>query len=187
MIEYKAILGDIFLCDSDRTGAKIVKFLMTAPTVWQWIWRYMMNTQQVVRYYHAGIIVSDTQLIEQQAHVQWGDTQKILSRRITIYRKKSLTEDQRLSISHSAVFDIGQGYGVVSCIGKLFTWLTGIKWFEIHIHQHNDEICINRVCLWYSENNLETFGLKNYRDANTKIVDEYCAKSPDWEAVYYNE
>jgi 5S rRNA maturation endonuclease (ribonuclease M5) len=32
MVNYKPQIGDIVLIDSDQTGARIVKFFMTAPT-----------------------------------------------------------------------------------------------------------------------------------------------------------
>ena len=186
-MNYDAKPGDIFLCDSDRFAAKIVKFLMQAPTLWQWIWRYMLNTQQPVRYYHAGLIVSDTQIIEQQGKVQYGEIQKILSRRITIYRKKSLTDQQRLDLVSAAVGDLGEGYGIMSVFGKLFTWLTGINWFQDIMHIGDTDICINRVAYWYSKSVKELFGCKNFKRNNTKILDEYCTNHPEeFEVVYTN-
>jgi hypothetical protein len=186
-MEYIAKAGDIFLCDSDRFAAKMVKFLMQSPTVWQQIWRFITRKLEPVRYYHAGMIIDSDKMIEQQGKVQFGETQKILSRDITIYRKKSLTDQQRLDLVEAAVTDLGEVYGVMSVFGKLFTWLTGINWFVDVMHIGDTDICINRVAYWYSKSVKELFGLKNFKRNTTKIMDEYCSKHPeDWEIVYTN-
>ena len=49
-MESKYQTGDIFFTDNFRTASKIVKFLMTAPTVWQHIWRAIRGTQEEVRF-----------------------------------------------------------------------------------------------------------------------------------------
>lgn len=185
-MNYDAKPGDIFLCDSDRFAAKMVKFLMQSPTVWQQIWRYMMNTLQPVRYYHAGMIIDAETMIEQQGKVQYGETKKILSRRITIYRKKTITEQQRLDLVAGMKTDLGEGYGIMSVFGKLFTWLTGLYWFVDIMHIGDTDICINRITYDYYKSNKELFGQKNFKRSNTKTVDEYCSKSPEWEVVYTN-
>ena len=187
MIEYKAKLGDVFLCDSDRTAARIVKFFMQSPNIYLQVWRAMTNTLQPVRYYHAGLVISDSQIIEQQSKVQYGDTQKILSRRITIYRKKSLTEDQKALIKERAIAQIGQGYGVEDVIGHTLTWLTGIRWFTVILGalSRDNDICVNRVARFYRK--IDDFGSKTWYEITTKTLDEYCAKSPDWEVVYYHD
>lgn len=186
-MDYKAKVGDIFLCDSDRTAAKMVKFLMQSPTIWQQIWRWATKRLQPVRYYHAGLIISDEQMIEQQGKVQYGETKKILSRRITIYRKKTLTDQQRLDLGEAAKTDIGEGYGVLSVLGKALTWLTGIYLFEDLMHIGDADICVNRIAYWYWKSNGELFGEKNFRRTTTKTMDEYCAHYTDeWEVVYQN-
>jgi hypothetical protein len=184
-MEYKAKVGDIFLCDSDRTGAKIVKFFMTASTAWQYIWRAINHTQEEVRYYHAGMILFDNVMIEQQSKVQYGDTQKILSRRITIYRKKSLTLEQQRLLKERAEAQLGQGYGVEDVIAHTITWLTGIRLFTYVIGalSRNSDICVNRVARWY--NHIDDFGTNKY-EITTKVMDEYCSFSPDWQVVYTN-
>lgn len=179
--------GDIFLCDSDRTGAKIVKFFMTAPTIWQHLWRKITKKQQIVRYYHAGMIITDISMIEQQWKVQFGETPKIMSRRISIYRKKGLTDLQRQEICDRAVEDLGKGYDIVQILGKTLTWLTGIpyfaRWFGIITKEQ--EICVTRVGEWYFP--LCKFGVKTQGELTTKIMDEYCASHLDeWELVYTN-
>ncbi len=186
MNQYKAQAGDIFLCDSDRTGAKIVKFFMTAPTLWQYIWRAIRGTQEKVRYYHAGMILDDTTMVEQQGKVQFGETQKILSRRITIYRRKNMTQEQMDLVETRARTQIGQGYGVEDVLAHTFAWLTGLQIIVklIGTISRNNDICVNRVARWY--NHICSFG-SNWYQVTTKTVDEYCQKHPEeWEVVYTN-
>ena len=200
-MEYKAQCGDIFLCDSDRTGAKIVKFFMTAPTVWQHLWRKFRGTQEIVRYYHAGMILSDEQMIEQQGKVQYGKTQKILSRKISIYRYKisdqnnfyyGIPIEQRIKqlqdlLKNRAIEDLGKGYDILQIVGKTLTWLTGIKLFVRVLGgiTREEEICVTRDADWYWP--VCQFGCKTKSELTTKIMDEYCLNHPEeWEVVYIN-
>jgi hypothetical protein len=186
-MNYTAKSADIFLCDSDRFAARMVKFLMQAPTIWQWIYRAIRHTQQPVRFYHAGMILSDQILIEQQSKVQYGETQKILNRKVVIYRKKDLTQEQEDLIVMRAVAQLGQGYGIAEVIGHTLTWLTGIRWFVVILGAltRNEDICVNRVCRWY--NHVCSFGLTDWYESTTKTVDEYCQSHPEeWEVVYQN-
>ena len=187
MEHYKAQCGDIFLCDSDRTGAKIVKFFMTAPTWYQYLWRMFRGTQEPVRYYHAGMILDENQMIEQQSKVQYGNTKKIFSRRITIYRKRNLTETQRELLRLRAVSQLGQGYGIEDVIAHTIAWLTGLQFIVTIVGalSRNNDICVNRVARWY--NHIEYFGTDKYK-ITTKTMDEYLSYLPNgWEIVYYNE
>lgn len=190
-MEYNAQCGDIFLCDSDRTGAKIVKFFMTAPTWYQYLWRAIRGTQEQVRYYHAGMILSDTQMIEQQSKVQYGDTQKILSRKITIYRYKNPHPVDFILfpeiVKERAINQLGQGYGVEDVIAHTIAWLTGLQFIVKIVGglSRNSDICVNRVARWY--NHICDFGTNKY-EITTKTMDEYCKNHPEeWEVVYYNE
>jgi hypothetical protein len=185
-MNYEAKLGDIFLCSSDRVAAKIVKFFMTAPTWYQYLWRKIRGTQQPVRYYHAGMVLDNEQMIEQQGKVQYGQTQKILSRRITIYRKKNLTEEQKELLRTRAIAQLGQGYGIEDVIAHTLTWLTGIRLFTYIVGalSRNRDICVNRVARWY--NHICDFGL-NWYEITTKTMDEYCKNHPEeWEIIFYN-
>ena len=184
-MEYKAQMGDIFLVDSDKTGAKITKFFMQAPTIYQWLWRKIRGTQEVVNYYHAGMILGNDQLIEQEAKVEYGDLQKRLTQRIVIYRNKNLNLDQMILLRFRAISQLGQGYGIEDIIAHTLTWLTGIRLFVILIGSltRNTDICVNRVARWY--NHIDNFGI-NWYEVTTKTMDEYCSKSSDWERVYIN-
>jgi hypothetical protein len=186
-MEYKARCGDIFLCDSDRTGAKIVKFLMTAPTIWQHVWRKIRGTQEIVRFYHAGMIISNEQMVEQQWKVQYANTQKILGRKVIIYRNKNITEDGQWIFKGKAAEDIGKTYDIPQLIGKTLTWLTGIKLFVRFLGSwsNEEEICVTRVGDWYE--GICNFGVKTKSEITTKILDEYCQKHTDeWEIAYTN-
>jgi len=183
---YNAQCGDFFLCDSDRLAAKMVKFLMQSPTIYQQIYRFFRRTLEPVRFYHAGLILGN-QIIEQQSKVQYGETNKILSRKIIIYRKKNLTESELVTIKKRAIADLGEGYGILLVIAKTLTWLTGLTLFVniLGALDREHEICINRVCKWY--NHICDFGSDKYFVDNTKTVDEYCQNHPEeWEIVYRN-
>lgn len=186
-MNYNTQCGDIFLCDSDRFGAKMVKFLQQAPTLWQWIWRYFRGKQEPVRYYHAGMILDDKQMIEQQWKVQYGNTSKIFSRDIIIYRKKNLTQDQIAGLRLNSVGDLNKIYDIPQLIGKTLTWLTGIKFFVRLLGglSTEEEICVTRIGDWYD--GLCDFGVPTNSEMTTKIIDEYCLSHPDeWEIVYKN-
>jgi len=186
-MEYIAKCGDIFLCDSDRMGAKIVKFLQQSPTIWQQIWRYIRRTLEPVRFYHAGMILSDEQMIEQQWKVQLDNTDKILSRTVIIYRYKNLTINQETELYNLAMEDLGKTYDIPQLIGKTLTWLTGIKFFVrlLGAFSKEEEICVTRIGDWYKE--ICSFGVKTQHEITTKIIDEYCQNHPEeWKIVYQN-
>lgn len=185
---YKPKLGDIFLCDSDRLAAKMVKFLMQSPTIYHQIYRWIFKKLEPVRYYHAGMIFDEFNIIEQQGKVQLKPIDKILSRKIIIYRKKDLNLLDKYDIYKRAERDLGKHYGVLLVLAKAFAWLTGmffvVNWLGRLDKTH--QICINRVCKWYD--GVCDFGSKGYFLDNTKTVDEYCRNnSEDWEIVYKNK
>jgi hypothetical protein len=191
-MKYKAQCGDIFLCDSDRSGAKVVKFLMTAPTIWHWIYRQIRGTQESVRFYHSGMIISDKQMIEQQWKVQYGETQKILNRKIIIYRNKTVSNIsqhpfRQMLLYNRATEDLDKTYDILQLIGKTLTWFTGIKLFVRFLGNlsKEQEICVTRIGDWYD--GICNFGIKTKHEMTTKIIDEYCQCHPnEWEIVYYN-
>lgn len=140
--------GDILLIDSQKTGAKIVKFFMTAPTLWQWIYRAIRKTNMVVKYYHVAMVYDSTRRIEQQAKVMYKDLYP-LPEHTMVVRNKHITDVQRKYLQELADSDMGRGWDVPNAIGKFFTWLTGIKWFARNIHWPTEEICVDRVATWY--------------------------------------
>lgn len=187
METYKPEAGDIFLCSSTRFGAKIVVFLMTAPTIYQYVWRAIRGTQEKVRYYHAGMVVSETKIAEQQWKVQYAELDKILSRDIIIYRMKHLTEDQKNLLIKKADFDIGKIYDIPQIIGKTLTWLTGIKWFTTLLGNLTSEaeICPTIIGDWFE--GICSFGVEDKELLTTHIIDKYCdSHKEEWEVVYKN-
>jgi hypothetical protein len=185
---YNAQCGDVFLCDSDRFGAKMVKFLQQSPTIWQQIYRFFTKTLEPVRYYHAGMVLDDNQIIEQQWKVQYGETQKILSRDIIIYRRKNLTQDQIAGLRLNAVSDLGKSYDIPQLIGKTLTWLTGIKLFVRLLGglSKEEEICVTRIGDWYD--GICDFGVPTNSEITTKIIDSYCLSHKDeWKIVYQHD
>jgi hypothetical protein len=186
-MEYLAQCGDIFLSDSDRSGAKMVKFLQTAPTVYQYIWRAIRNTQQPVNYYHAGMVLDQTNIVEQQWKFQYGLTAKILPRKVVIYRLRGLTDHDREYLRDKAWSDLGHTYGLALILGKTLTWLTGINWFQQFLGKEfsKTEICVTQVARVYQDNCK--FGVKRYQEVTTKIIDEWCSNPLNgWEVVYRN-
>jgi len=185
-MNYIPEIGDIFICDSTRFGAKLVKFLQQEPTLWVWLYKKIFKIPlNEVLYYHAGMAISATELIEQQWTVQKDEVDKILTRDVVIFRKKNLTEEQKMILYNRAIEDIGKTYDVLLMIGKLLTWLTGIKWFLRIIQLSDKEFCISAVADWYTYIK-EYFGLSYKEEITTDILYEYLIGSSEWEIVYKN-
>ena len=185
---YKPVLksADIFFTDNFRIQSKIVKFLMTAPTLWQYIWRAIRGTQQEVRFYHAGLIIDQDTMIEQQSDVRIRNTDKIFGKNYIIWRNKKLADYQRDLIVLIAKADLGKGYDILLCFGKLFTWLTGIPIFTRWIQAKEKEICVTRVAKWYKIGANIDFGKLTWHEITTDIIDDYCMAHPEeWEIVSY--
>lgn len=174
--------GDIFISDSNKTGAKIVKFLMVSPTIWHWL----IGIRDEVRFYHPGIVIDQYRVIEQQSKVLIRSTEKcIFSRPHIILRNKTLSDKQRKFIITLAKQDLGKGYDILLIFGKLFTWLTGIKWFVRHIEQKEKEICVTRVAKWYYQATGITFGKKTWNEVTTDDLDDFCTieDAENWEII----
>lgn len=183
--------GDIFLNDRpEKTGVKIVKFFMTAPTWFHHLWRKIRGTQEIVRFYHPGIVSEDiTKVFEQQKYVQLSNVKKVIfDRKHIVYRRKNEHEfgiDYLLGIAEN---DIGQGWGVVHALGRFATWLTGIKLFARFISMPTREVSAGRVARWYYEAFGETFGEKHYRYVTTHTIDKWCSQHPnEWEVISMRE
>jgi hypothetical protein len=186
MDNYKPQVGDIFLNNSDRFASKMVKFLMQSPTIWHQIYRWFFNCLEPVRYYHAGIVIGENEICEQQGKVQKRDLQGILSRDIIFYRKKGLTDLDKQNLLDVINLTVGGGYGISECFAKLLAWLTGIQKLAKMFDMKNRAICVVRVAEYYKVCNLENFGVDNVNYITTKVMDEFCSKSENWEVVYKN-
>ncbi len=184
--------GDIFLNDRpNKTGVKIVKFFMTAPTIFHHLWRKIRGKQEIVRFYHPGIVSNNiTKVLEQQKYVQYSGVQKtIFDRKHIVYRTKHLAYNNDIELLlNIATNDIGQGWGIIHALGRFATWLTGIKWFVRYISMPTREVSAGRVARWYYEAFGETFGEKHYRYVTTHTIDKWCNTHPDeWEIISSKE
>ncbi len=179
--------GDIFINDRpNKTGVKIVKFFMTAPTWLHHLWRKIRGTQEKVRFYHPGIVARDTSKVyEQQKYVQYSDAKKVIfDRKHIVYRNKKLTESDIDILLNIAEQDLGQGWGIVHALGRFATWLTTIKFFTRYISMPTREVSAGRTSRWYYEAFGETFGENHYRYVTTHTIDKWCRSHSDtWEVI----
>jgi len=172
-MEIKLQPGDIFLTYNYRTGAKIVKFLMQSPTIYHQIWRWYKKTLEPVNFYHAGMILSDTQMIEQQGIVKYNPVSKIFKKDYVIFRRTDITYCEQVRLVGIAEDDLGEGYGILECFGKFITWITGIKYFSKWFDMKDRAICVVRVAEWYRNPNYITI----------KDMYSYCKNSDNWETI----
>ncbi len=183
--------GDVFLNDRpNKIGVKIVKFFMTAPTLFHHLWRKIRGTQEKVRFYHPGIVARDTSKVyEQQKYVQLSDARKVIfDRKHIVYRNKNLSDDQITFLMTIIKAEIGRGWGIVHALGRFATWLTGIKLFSRFISMPTREVSAGRVAKWYYLAFEETFGEKHYRYVTTHTIDKWCSTHPDtWEVISIRE
>jgi len=191
-MNYIPQIGDIILSDSNKTGPKIVKFFMTAPTVFQHLWRKIRGTQEKVKYYHVSMIINNdfneqtnlVDIIEQQATVKLSDWS--LNKRQIIFRKKNLAPQEKQYLKNMALEDIDLGYDVLNCFGKFLTWLTGIKLFARYLEWPKVEICINRVLSWYWEIE-EKFDYQTHSEATTHTWYKKLLANLNYEIVYQKD
>ena len=165
--------GDIFFTDNFSTASKIVKFLMTAPTLWQHIWRALFGKQEEVRFYHVGMILNETEMIEQQSDVRIRNVDKIFKKNYVIWRRHNLTEQGKNRLVEIALADLGERYGILECIGKTISWLTGIKYFAKWFDMKDRAICAIRVAEWYKGAIGDTFGEADPNYLTTDKMDNY--------------
>jgi len=177
--------GDIYLVDSDHLGAKFVKFLMIAPTLWQYLWRCLpWFKQNKVIYYHAGICIGDNKVIEQQGKCEYEDVYDAITKKkaYIVFRKKDLTKEQKELLVTRAKSRLGETYDILLILGKTLTWLTGIKWFARHIQSKNKEFCVTLVSWIYLP--IETFGKATHHEVTTDNIEDFCREHPDkWEII----
>lgn len=180
--------GDIFFIDSDKTGPKIVKFLMTAPNVFVHIFRTIFRKQEKVEYYHPGLFVSTRRIIEQQWKVEYKEAEKILksTRPLIVFRRKRVSSNINQQFIANAQEDLGQKWGIVHTLfGRFPTWLTGIPLFARYIKLPNSEVSAGRVARWLYETFGETFGHERYTEATTHTMVKYMLAHPELYEVIY--
>jgi len=187
MTNYIPQIGDIILEDSQRFGAKCVKFLMQSPTIWHQIYRWITGQLEHVSYYHVAMMLKKTskdviEIVEQQKTVQIDDWNPNVKQ--IIFRKINLTNDEQTELFQEAYVSLGQGYDILNVFGNLFTWLTGIKWFCRYMEAKNKDICVNRVASYYWNTTSERFGVKTHSELTTHTLYKYLLDNPNWEVVY---
>ena len=179
--------GDVYITDNWKTGAKIVQFLSTAPTCWHHLFWFLFNKKKLEASrpagYHYGMVLNPDHIIEQQGKVEINDVEKIFKKEVYVYRRLGLTEHDKNLLVQVATADLGEGYGILECFGKLIAWITGIKYFAKWLDMKDNAICVCRVGEWYRVIG-ENFGVKhpNYLKANLK--ERYLDLSPMWTQVY---
>lgn len=180
--------GDIWFIDSEKGGAKVVKFLMTAPNVFVHIFRAITGRQEKVEYYHPGIFASTRRVLEQQWKVDYKEADKILQseRPLIVFRAKELFNGQTQDFIDNATEDLGQKWGIVHTLfGRFPTWLTGIPLFARYIKLPNSEVSAGRVARWMYETYGETFGHKRYTESTTHTMVKHMLANPDMYEVIY--
>lgn len=187
---YEPQIGDIVLEDSNKTGAKIVKYFMRSKTLWIDLWRILTNKLEKVQYYHVAMLLSNgfngfsntATIAEQQWKVQLDDWNP--NSRQIIFRKKDLKVEQQVSLKVIALNDMKKKWDVLNAIGKFLTWLTGIPLFARYVEFPGAEICVNRVASWYWKKDIDKFGVKNHSELTTHLLYKYLINNPNYEVVY---
>ena len=177
--------GDIFLNDYDILAARIVKFLMKYPTLWHFLFGRLWGWKpDEVRYYHAGIVLDRDTVVEQQWKVRLATTRNQIFRKPSVvWRCPFLTENARKRIVEEAVRMVGRSYDWLQIVGKLLTWLTGLKWFERKVQFPTKEMCCTLVARCYFKAGVTTFGKSTWMEVTTDDIDDYCQRE-GWIKVY---
>jgi hypothetical protein len=184
-------IGDIFLKNSNKTGAKIVKFFMQSKTVWHWIYEKITKKLQEVPYYHAGIVMTsggedfESTIFEQQWEFETSTFNYDWD--CIVFRKRDLTLKEEDDIIKVATLHLGKKWDILNAVGKFLTWLTGLQWFANNVEIEGMDICICRVCRILKEAGIEDFNGADIDGLTTQTVYEYLENSPEWECVYVNK
>jgi len=177
--------GDIVFLDSDKTGAKIIKYLMRSPTFWVDLYRIVTKTVQPSNYYHPFLVVSPNLAIEQQFKVQYKNLDNPYHNDVKylVARKINLTSEQIQNLINIAEGEKGQLWGIINVWGKFLTWLTGIKLFGRIVRWPTQEVSALRIARWIYLSFGETFGQVHYEDNTTKTMYEYVLAHPEEWAI----
>ena len=175
--------GDIFMTNNFSITSKIVCFLMTEKTLWIHLYKLLTKKKlNEVRFYHVGMVLDQDTMIEQQGKVEINSTSKIFRKNYIIWRNTNLTEEQAFKLQLIAEGDLGEGYGILECIGKTISWLTGIKYFSKWFDMKDRAICAIRTIEWYNTIG-ETFGKSNPNYHTTDTLDEFLQQSEEWQII----
>ena len=177
--------ADIFLNDATFFFARVVKFLMKYPTLWHFLFGKIWGWKpDEVRYYHAGLIIDDRYVVEQQWRVRVAGINQVTEKKSIVWRRpEPLTRYEESAIMNE-LMSIGerQVYDWLHILGKFLTWLTGIKYFERHVQFPSREICCTLVARCYAAIGID-FGKSNWTEVSTDDIDDYC-EAQKWIKVY---
>lgn len=174
--------GDLIFKDSDQIGAKIVKYFMRSPNLLTDIYRMITGKLEKVEYFHPAMIISDTQMIEQQKKVQITDIK--LGDKYIVFRPKlqfgvPISNPTESNLVWYAKREIGMPWGVLHTFGRLLTWLTGIPYFARYLKREDEEVSAGRVARWLYNAYNETFGKQTYQEATTHDMVKWMKNRPD--------
>lgn len=181
--------GDILMFDSNKTGPRIVKFFMTAPTFWHYLWRAIRGTQEKVKYYHVAMVydsgIGETGLKgEQQWKVKFSDLYPIPESGVFIARYRRMTEDAKTQIMAEIRKDLGKNWDLLNVLGKTMTYFTGIRFFAQYVQWPGQEICVDRVAEWIWRVFRYLFGTHNFEETTTHVMYKWIKSHPqDWEII----
>lgn len=179
--------GDVFLVDSNKTPARIVKFFQIAPTVWHWLWREFFGTNEKVFYFHVGMFFDKNNTIEQQSVVIKRSSDKILNtgNKVFIFRKTEATDNDLKALQDISMSELNEGYDLLNILGKTLSWITGISLFGEYLQYPKAEVCVNRVAHWYREVYGEKFGNRTHSDVTTHEMYKYVKTHADIFTIVY--
>lgn len=181
--------GDIIFEDSEKTGAKIVKYFMRSPSLWHDLYRIITKKVKKCEYYHPLMILNGNtnEYIEQQFRVQKGQESALLApeRHILVARKVGLSRSDKNRLQAIAEGNIGALWGILESVGKFLTFLTSIPYFARYLRWPNHHVSAVRVCQWLYETYGETFGMKTYGENTTKTMVDFIRSHPkQWQIIY---
>lgn len=182
--------GDIIITDNQRTGTKIVKFLSTCRTCWHHLFYFLFDKDRLESLrpagYHYSMALNENKIIEQQSKVEINSVNKIYKRTVYIYRKVGLTAGEKRILEKVSKYDIGKAFGIVECIGKLLSWLTGIQILAYWFDYRGTSICVVRVGEWlsYIGDNL---GVRYPNYLTARLKEDYLDRPNKWKLIYKKE
>ena len=179
----KLLTGDIILVDSDKSYAKVVKFLQQSPTLWHWIVGkiYELVSKKKapkwlideVDFYHVAMALDEKRIIEQQGKVVISPASRLKGKRIRVWRNLGLSDIDRVTLISRSYQDLGKGYDVLLIFGKTLTWLTGLGFLSMVFQWPGVEICATIVAKWYWF--IDHFGRMSAETVTGDDIDDWCA------------
>ncbi|MBI5873003.1 MAG: hypothetical protein HZB36_02535 [Candidatus Omnitrophica bacterium] len=183
--------GDIILVDSDKSYAKIVKFLQKSPTVWHWfvgkIYELISKKKAPkwliddVDFYHVAMALDEKRIIEQQSKVIISPASRLQGKRIRVWRNMGLSEIDMLTLISRSHQDLGKGYDVLLIFGKTLTWFTGLGFLAMIFQWPGVEICATIVAKWHWF--IDHFGRMSPETVTGDDIDDWCASHAPYSKI----